>query len=498
MSDMENSGSQGNGIDKKFWEQGYGEYQEDELDFFNPGEGVSRRKFLALGGMLVGAAASRGPFIFTSYAESLPKTSLPYKANLNVKGDVTFWHHWASPLRHGSIKAAIKLFNSHYKHVTVKDTPWAFGANWTKTAALVAAGGKGAPDTEISNRPTLWADGYHKIYEDITSYAKRDAINPSTFYPALWADVAPTVKGKKYIFGLPFETDSRFIFINRGQFIDAGLNSHKAPATWAEIPSYTAKLDKTGKVIGFWPVGNIDLDVWVWTNKGDWVNKGSTKATVDTKQNVATGDWYKSWIDHYGFDQYKLLSSEVPASFGHDVFSSGFVSMYTEQPSTQAGYLYAGIQLRPSNGNPIFPYWQAFPLPHGPGGKAIGSSGGFAVSFPHNPHRSTATMEAAWEWAKFLTFVGQLYFEAKAGAIPTVPKMNSNPILTTVQNWGVFISALKESHSTIKLAADSQYNADITTPLISDIQTGKRSVSDAFSYYQGVENSTISSGVNKI
>jgi hypothetical protein len=76
--------------------------------------------------------------------------------------------------------------------------------------------------------------------------------------------------------------------------------------------------------------------------------------------------------------------------------------------------------------------------------------------------------------------------------------MNSNPALTTIQNWGEFIKALKIAHPTIKLAGDTQYNGDITGPLISDIQTGKRSPKDAFSYYQDVENKTISSGVNKI
>jgi multiple sugar transport system substrate-binding protein len=494
--------------ENNIWEQGYGEYQEDELDFFYPGEGVSRRKFLALGGMVVGAAAATGPYIFTSYAEHLPATKLPYKANLNVKGTVTFWHHWASPLRHGAIRSAIKLFNQHYKHVHVHDTPWAFGANWTKTQALVAAGGKGAPDTEISNRPTLWADGYHKIYEDISKFAARDGINPKTFYPNLWSDVAPKIKGKQHIYGLPYETDSRFLFINRGQFIDAGLNPNKGPATWGDIPSYTDKLDKQGSVIGFFPTqGNMDLDGWVWTNKGDWINSKGNKATINTKPNVATGNWYKGWLDHYGgIDYFNSLKAQVPASFGYDIFSSGHQSIFVGQPSTQAGYLYGNpggmAAFKPTTGKnagqPISPYFKAVPLPHGPGGKPVGSSGGFAVSFSNNPHRSKADMEAAWEWAKFLTFVGQLYFEAKAGAIPSVPKMNNNPALTTIQNWPEFIAALKIAHPTVKLSSDSQYITDITGPLISDIQSGKRSPADAFAYYQGVENATIKSGVNKI
>jgi len=338
----------------------------------------------------------------------------------------------------------------------------------------------------------------------VSSYAQRDGINPKTFYPSLWADVAPTIKGKHYVFGLPYETDSRFLFINRGQFIDAGLNSHKGPVTWADIPHFTAKLDKPGKVIGFFPAGgNMDLDGWVWTNKGDWINAKGNTATIDTKQNVATGDWYKGWLDKYGgMEAFNALKAQVPAQFGYDIFSSGHQSMFVGQPSTQAGYLYGNPggmgAFKPSSGKLISPYFQAVPLPHGPGGRPVGSAGGFAVSFAHNPHRSTATMEAAWEWAKFLTFVGQLYFEAKAGAIPSVPKMNSNPALATIQNWGEFIAALKIAHSTIKLPSDTQYISDITGPLISDIQTGKRSVSSAFSNYQGVENQTIKSGVNKL
>lgn len=481
------------------WTTGFGEYQEDELDFFHPGEGVSRRKFLALGGMMVGAAAGSGPLIFTSQAASLPRIdNLPYKANTGVKGHIVFWHHWASPLRHGAIKAATKLFNQHYKGVHVTDVPFPFGTNWTKTAAAVAAGGKGAPDIEISDRPNLWVDGTHRVYEAVDALVKRDGIKASSFYKSTWNEAAPTVNKKTHVYGLPYETDCRFIVINRGQFIDAGLNSHKAPATWGQIPSYSDKLDQPGKVLGFYPAfGNVELDGWIWTNKGDW-QKGD-KATVNTPANVKTGEWYRGWIDKYGgVSAFNAIKAQIPAQFGYDIFSSGHQSIYTAQPSTQAGWLYAGIQLRPKNGNPIFPYWKAFLLPHNTGGKPINSTGGFAVSFPRNPHRSKAVMDAAWEYAKFLTFVGQLYFEAKAGAIPTVPAMNKNALLTSTQNWSLFMQAFKYGHGRNRIPADTQYPGDVTNSLIPDIQQGKRSPSEAFSYYQGQENSTIKSGVNKL
>jgi multiple sugar transport system substrate-binding protein len=480
------------------WERGFGEYQEDELDFFHTGEGVSRKKFLALGGMMAGAAAGTGPLIFTSYAERMPKPKLPYKAHTDVKGHVVFWHHWASPLRHGAIKAATKLFNSYYKGIHVTDVPFPFGANWTKTQAAVAAGGKGAPDLEISDRGSLWIDGTHKIYIPIDSLVKRDGISGKQFYAATWHEAAPTVNKKHHVYGLPYETDCRFIVINRGKFIDAKLNSHKGPKTWAEIAPMADKLDQEGKVIGFFPTGgNVDLDGWVWTNKGDW-QKGN-KATVNTPANVATGDWYKKWIDRYGgMSGFNAVKAQVPPGFGIDIFSSGHQAIYTAQPSTQAGWLYAGVSLRPSNGNAIFPYWQAFLLPHGPGGKPTNSAGGFAVSIPNNPHRSKANLAATWEYAKFLTFVGQLYFEAKAGAIPTVPRMNNNALLTQTQNWKVFMQAFKYAHFKNRITGDTQYVGDVAGPLETDIQQGKRGVAEAFQYYQQQENDRIKSGVNKL
>jgi maltose-binding protein MalE len=213
---------------------------------------------------------------------------------------------------------------------------------------------------------------------------------------------------------------------------------------------------------------------------------------------VATGNWYKEWIDRYGgVSAYNAIKAQIPAQFGYDIFSSGHQSIYTAQPSTQAGWLYAGIQLRPSNGNAIFPYWQAFLLPHNTGAKPVNYTGGFTVSMPRNPHRSKAVAAAAWEYAKFLTFVGQLYFEAKAGAIPAVPAMNKNPLLTATQNWKVFMEAFKYGHAGNRITGDTQYPGDVTGSIIKDIQGGQ-SPSEVFAHYQQVENQTIKSGVNKL
>jgi ABC-type glycerol-3-phosphate transport system substrate-binding protein len=485
--------------DQTNWETGYGEYQEDELDFFHPGEGVSRKKFLALGGMMVGAAAGTGPLIFTSNAARLPaKKKLPYEAHTNVKGHVVFWHHWASPLRHGAIRAAEKLFNQYYPGIHVTDVPFPFGTNWTKTAAAVAAGGKGAPDLEVADRAHLWINGTHKIYQPIDSLVAADKINKNAFYKSTWEEAAPTVNKKTHVYGLPFETDCRFIVINRGQFVDAGLPSRKGPTTWQQLEPLADKLDQQGNVLGFYPAfGNVDLDGWVWTNKGDWTK--NNKPTVNMPQNIATGEWYKKWIDRYGGIQgYNLVKAKIPSGFGIDIFSSGHQSIYTAQPSTQAAWLYAGVQLRPKSGNAIFPYWQAFPLPHNTGGKPINFAGGFALSMPHNPHRSKANSAATWEFAKFLTFVGQLYFESKAGAIPTVPKMNQNPLLTATQNWKVFMTALKYGHGANRLTQDTQFTSDVTGGLIGDIQNGRKTPKEAFDYYQDQEQKTIASGVNKL
>lgn len=443
------------------WETGLGEYQENEL-VIGPDGRYTRRKFLALGGMAVGAAAASGPLVFGT-ADAMvedKKKGLPYKANFNVSGHVVFWHHWASPMRRNAIREVIKSFEHIYKKVHVTEVPFPYGENWVKVRAAVAAGGQGTPDTIIADRPSFWFDARNHVYIPITKFVHRDHINGGKiFWPFTWHESIVRLGGKNQIIGLPYETDIRVNFFNRAQFSDAGLNVNQAPKLWSDLPHYADKLDVKGKVIGFWPLEGFDLTAWPWDNNTDFQN-AKMYPTLNTPKMIQTAEWMKGWVDRYGGTPgYNLVRSQDQP--GRNDFQSGVVSMAIDTPGMQAATLFYGIQFHPRNGKNIFPYWGAGLVPYNTGGKPVSFGGGFAMAIPNNPHRSAKTEEATWEFMKYLTLVGQLPFEAAAGLIPTVKSMNKSPLLTRTMHWHVFMEAFKYVHPKIKNFYDDQFPGDV-------------------------------------
>src|SRR5437868_11894458 len=114
------------------------EIERDDESAWRYSHKLSRRRVLQAGAAAAAAAAA-GPLIFTTETtwagqllKNAGKSNLPYHANTSVSGTVTFWHHWASPLRHGVIRQIGRLFNHYYPKVHLNDIPFAFGDDWTK------------------------------------------------------------------------------------------------------------------------------------------------------------------------------------------------------------------------------------------------------------------------------------------------------------------------------------------------------------------------------
>jgi multiple sugar transport system substrate-binding protein len=458
------------------------EYDESELVFHLDGTVTRKRFLLAGGGAALGAAA--GPLLFSSIADAMPtgaKIHLPYKANTNVKGHLEFWHFWSSPLRRGAIHSAIKQFTSVYKHVTVSDLPIPFGNFFDKIHAAVAAQ-SGVPDVTVADRPSFWQDARANVYIPLTSYNAKDKVSGKLFYPFTWYESNVKIHGKNELFGLPFETDTRVMYINRAMLIDAGLPHNKAPATWDELKSYADKLDqKSGSqysVLTLWPTDVQGLDVWVWANKGDWQNS-KQYPTANSSHNVATADWMKSMADRYGgLNTWNYLQSQNQP--GKDPFSSGHLAFHIDLPTYQDFTLVSnGVKFLPKNGSTPYPYWNVSLIPHGPGAKPVTFSGGFAIGVPRKKQRNKATTDAAWEFTKFMSLVGQLTFERFAGNIPCVVKMTRDPFLNTKPHWSDFIAALKYGHAKVRNTYDSQYPVDVSNPAQDAIISGSKSPKQA-------------------
>ena len=97
----------------------------------------------------------------------------------------------------------------------------------------------------------------------------------SQFFPELWK----TVVWEDGVYGVPFNTDTRFFMWNKDHFAEVGLDPEKPPTTWAELEEYALKLDKIQgnriERLGFYPLfGNFGRDTWmiVGDNGVSWLD----------------------------------------------------------------------------------------------------------------------------------------------------------------------------------------------------------------------------------
>lgn len=462
-----------------------GDFDDQENLFDGLDEEKFTRKRLLQGGAALVGGALTGPLIFTtedtlaSQVLKAGKGNLPYKANTGAKGHILFWHHWASPLRHTSIRAIIKQFNQHYPHISVTDVAFPFGDVWTKNEAAVAAG-KGMPDVLISNRPSLWYDaGQHKIYEAMTDLAKRDKVNGKPYWSAPYSQVV----FKNQLYGLPFELDCRVLYWNRAMFLDAGLNSNKGPVTWQDVQALAPKLDhKNGgnyDVVAFYPTwGNsMGIDGWVWTNRGDDQTKKSAP-TLNSRQMIETGEWMKWFADRYGSGTINAISSlNLP---GKDQFGSAHTAMEVHIPGQQAVMNFFGVQFIRGNGDKPFPFWGVGLVPHNKGGKSANFTGGFSLSMPRNKHRSKATRDATWEFTKYMSMVGQRTWSVLTQAIPVVINTaKHDSFLNTIPHWKVFLAAVALGNPGDRNIYDVNFPGDVIGKAQDAFMTGGKSVKDA-------------------
>jgi len=466
------------------------EIERDEESAWRYSDKLTRRRFLKAGAAMAGAAAV-GPLIFTTedtwageLFKNVSKSNLPYTAHTSVKGSISFWHHWASPLRHGTIKQIIRVFNHYYPHVAIHDTPFAFGDNWTKTLAAVAAG-QGMPDVEVSNRPSLfWDAGRNHMYESLDDLVRRDHVSGKPFWPFTWSEAT---KGG-HAWGIPYETDIRMLFWNRAKFIDAGMNSNKPPATWAELKSYADKLDSKGGSYGgyntplafaLYKIGNgANLDTLVWTNGGGWQDRKQHPTFLNSR-NLETAEWEKGWVDRYGGPNTLTLLNTKNTDSAHDPFGNQLVDMYINIPGQQSVLKYYGVKFLPKSGKLIFPYWGMAPIPYNSAhkdNKPYSFSGGFSLSMPRNKHRSAATRDASWEMIKFFSLVA---------AVPTVEAIAKNDQGLLSQDWWPnVLKALKYGHPGESNKWDVIFPADVLGSATDDIMNGNKSAKDSLSAAQ--------------
>jgi multiple sugar transport system substrate-binding protein len=251
------------------------------------------------------------------------------------------------------------------------------------------------PDVIVADRPKLPQDAANNIYTDLQEMATRDGITGQEFWPFTWQQTL--YQGDTY--GLPFETDVRVMFYNKNAFTDAGLDPNNPPKTWDELMAAADKLDKknpdgTYSQIAFFPlIGNVDPQIWGYTNDVDWVTEDQ-QLKIDDPKAVETLNWVKKWVDRYGGWEAIQAFRATFQSPPNDAFMSGKVAMMVDVNGYASQLNFYNPKYTGADGKSNRLDWAVSDMPYN---TSPGSwSGGFALSIP----KGADGADAAWEFMK--------------------------------------------------------------------------------------------------
>lgn len=399
-----------------------------------------------------------------------------YQMHTNVQGNLDFWHFWGSPVRRNAIRRVLGEFNAVYPGIKVKETYVPFGDIYTRLLTTVAAG-SGMPDALVDDRGQLRARAANQIDTSFGALAKRDNVTGDAFWPFTWTE--SVMNGEP--FGLPYETDIRVLYYNKAALADAGLDPEKPPTNWDELASYADKIDqKDGNKlirIAFYPtVGNIGLDTWAWCDGGEWQTPDYTP-TLNRAENVAALAWMKAWADRYGVSNFNAFKG----TFGQgnqDEFMSGKVAMKVDIQGYTSQLNFYNPKFLTKDKKDLG--YGVAAIPPAPGHKSASFSGGFAITNP----RGSKSHEQAWEFAKYMAFVGQASWARDTLAMPTVEKIaKSDPALNADPNWKFFVNAMGYGRPGVYNPYYPTMMGDVVSPAFDDMnahgKTPQQTLDDA-------------------
>ncbi|GAA5534266.1 ABC transporter substrate-binding protein [Deinococcus aluminii] len=301
------------------------------------------------------------------------------------KVTLDLWAHWGSEQRRPTINRIIDTWNKKNPNIQVKYTFVPFDQLPTKTLAAIAA--KNPPDVVVIDIRTTPLRAAKNQATDLSKLGADSLANQ--FYPNLWATA--TYKGDQY--GLPFVTDTRFLYYNKDLFKEVGLNPAKPPTTWDELEAYAKKLDKkTGPVysrIGFHPLyGSFGLESWVANAGGSMWDQDMINPNFTNPVAVKTLTWIKDWTDRLGARNVQAFKSSF-GSGAQDPFISGKLGMIIDI----GGYAATLKKYAPNMNYGMV----RIPTPTGQPGPGTSSGGGFNLEVPvGTKHPKEAFAFAKW------------------------------------------------------------------------------------------------------
>jgi multiple sugar transport system substrate-binding protein len=301
-----------------------------------------------------------------------------------------------------------------------------------RDAKLVSAVAAGTPpDVSVFDRYRIAAAAARGVMQDVMPLAKTAGIKGEDQQPWCWQEVF--YGGKLY--GLPYSTDTRMIYVNAAHLKLAGLPT-TAPKTLDEFVQAARRLTVPGQRLGFIPwANNWRLFGWGWLFGGDFYDPKTNRMTFDHPKVIAALEWEVARAGELGgYNVVEGFRNAQPKNGLMDMFVAGSLSA-TINSTSQLVTVAAAKDLD----------WTPWAPPPGPGVSQPHTwSGGFANVLPvgvKNP-------DASFLLARYLSDEEFQRTQSKSGRLPTLKAVARDPYWNSVDpRIKQFVDLLPYSHA---------------------------------------------------
>jgi multiple sugar transport system substrate-binding protein len=237
----------------------------------------------------------------------------------------------------------------------------------------------------------------------------------------IWPNLWPTVLYKGARYGLPWDTDCRFLTYNKQMFTKAGLDPEKPPVTWDEMLIDAQKMTDPAKgIYGYGVSGSMSelatlgYMLFLGGNGGRLLNKDYTQAAFNTPEGLEALKFYTEL-----YTKYKVSPPGTP-NMGEDEYrnamAQGQIAMSVGGPWSWPLIYSANPDMKGQVGTAIHPYNK----------EPYSVLGGWASVIASDSKEK----DLAWEWVSYYTSkdVWLYWLSQSEGPMPTRKDVTEAPL----------------------------------------------------------------------
>ena len=389
---------------------------------------MSRRDVLSLAGLAAaGALASSGP----AFSQTPPagggeviKELGSYLAHTGAKGEILFPNAWGGD-RIPLMEQQIKDFNAFYPGIKIQNDPLRAPDLEKKTLSALAGGSPPPVFMLLSNQIPAYVE--QNALQPLDDLIARDGLKvDDVFYPGEIA--THRYRGKTY--SLPNVTAGAWHFVcyHKALLKQACFDPNRGPDTWEDLEKMADAVK--AKIPGAYFLepshcfSHPAFLVFLYGNAGEFISADMRKVTFNGPEGLETFEWIVQFAKRQArngkFEEFADRTVSIRDSNTTPVIVSG---KYVSAIATSAVW----FQVRKTApdkefGVTIFPYNKRNPRakPRTP------VHGGWGFVIPRGI--SGDTLQAAWEWIKYITAgEGNRKFVGAQDRPSPVKAYNSNP-----------------------------------------------------------------------